>query len=400
MVNAQNEHPVLFRFSIEEWEILFVWLLPEDKLFVANCLVQWFKKGGHTQETIAPNWYKTQDYQNYLYKNKKPEETKIEIPLETTKSVTKRIYNLSSWYTAIRTAASPLWVGIHTAIDHFVKPIPDAIMMYSHAIFGVLSFSYALDLVLDIGVMVKGTFFPKQDELEDKRWKRAWNIFNKDKRPSRIINAAVSLGINIPVFLLTGAFSVPIASITAASLIVGSYVFDVLNPWVTKTVEIKTLEKLKNKITDKEDTCLLAQLDNKIKHVREDRWDIVKGELIGLMGAGFLFAATCAIVFGAALVVAHVCLGVAACSILVARKRSIARRLKVENVSASSDSTVATLLNDAGKPAIERQERAGLPRQSAPLPRNDEVVARVSFFKQTRVLPENVQDALSQCQNR
>lgn len=121
-------------------------------------------------------------------------------------------------------------------------------------LFTLGSLSYLLELITDIGIIFKSTFFPRtQTEKNLSHWQRFKNILKKDNRPLRMANAAVWFSINLTCVLLTGGI--------LFYLNVAGFIFDCAVE-IYKNTSLNSHTKLLNKIN-----CKLDKINNKIDYL-------------------------------------------------------------------------------------------------------------------------------------
>ena len=103
-------------------------------------------------------------------------------------------------------------------------------------IFDVASLYFALELAVDIVMIVKATFFNAKDEEKDlpflERLKLAWarfkHIFLKDERPRRMVNAAFSLALNLAGIIVALVLTGPALPLVVGIIGLASCVIDVV----------------------------------------------------------------------------------------------------------------------------------------------------------------------------
>lgn len=140
---------------------------------------------------------------------------------------TDNAYTVLGWFTSLR-----LFLVRFNRLANFWKH------PFLKKWFAILGFSYAIELIVDIAVVLKETFRPAtaaEKAAEPSRAKRMWNSFKntllKDNRPIRMLNALVWLAVNVTAFVLTGGLSVvarALNSMIANALNVAGFSFDVL----------------------------------------------------------------------------------------------------------------------------------------------------------------------------
>lgn len=84
-------------------------------------------------------------------------------------------------------------------------------------LFSIAGFSYAAELLFDVGVVLYSTFRPSPVPIGT----RFLNVLLKDGRPSRMLNAAVWFSLNLTCFIVTGGLS--------TILTLGGFGFDILH---------------------------------------------------------------------------------------------------------------------------------------------------------------------------
>jgi hypothetical protein len=201
---------------------------------------------------------------------------------------TSMFYHYSGLFSAERLFV----LRTNNILKHFNK---DFIPRFSNTLFPFpfLGFSYGLELLFDIGVLIK-TFI---------QGKSVKDAFYKDDRPSRMANSLVWLTCNIVCFIISGGIINAVVNLAA-------FAFDVGNEYYRTRKELKKYEDLLFKIekkikilqtkidgnskdlflTQKNELqklrCIQNELLNKIKSVKSKRnWVIASttGLLVGMV---------------------------------------------------------------------------------------------------------------------
>ncbi|MBV8802929.1 MAG: hypothetical protein JO131_08225, partial [Gammaproteobacteria bacterium] len=183
-------------------------------------------------------------------------------------------------YTGLFTAERLFVLRGNNILKYFNK---DFIPTFSKTLcpFALFGFSYGLELLFDIGILVKA--FLKGQSVRD--------TFYKDDRPARMANAFVWLACNMLCFVISGGIINAVANLTA-------FAFDIGNELYRTRKELKKYETLLHKVTEKikilegkinktsadlstekneleKLRCVQNQLQNKIQSVKQKRYWIV-----------------------------------------------------------------------------------------------------------------------------
>jgi len=168
---------------------------------------------------------------NYYAKKVKPETKDISYIIRT-----NDLYNKLGWFSSIRLFILRLNRVLAFSNNAFLNTFSKLFFPFVY-----LSFSYALDLLVDSAVLLKSAITKDESVLD---------TFFKDGRASRMANAAVWLTCNIVCFIVT-------AGILNIAFNLATFVFDVFNETYRYQYEIKKYENLQKKIDKR-----IAELQN------------------------------------------------------------------------------------------------------------------------------------------
>lgn len=171
----------------------------EYKAYLADELSERYETGS---EDASPDKWKANKFR------------RISIPatkkLPDTRLKTSYFYERLGTLTSLRLGA----LRINRVFDDFGK----GSALFSK-INSILSLSYGLTLLIDLGMLIKNTWGTKKQRQNTTAWTRLKNAFYKDGRNTRMANDSVWFAINLACFWLTGGVS--------AWLNLSLFVFDV-----------------------------------------------------------------------------------------------------------------------------------------------------------------------------
>lgn len=192
----------------------------------------------------------------------------------------------------LNTSTLYLLEGLYTGIRLVVIRIARIAKTFNRSFlkkwFAILGFSYAIELIADLAIMAKEAFrrsTDKEKEEQPNRLKRFFNrvknVFLKDGRPVRMLNAFVWIILNVLTFALTGGLST-VAQVSAQAIVAANgltlagFIFDVgleayvaIREYVKHTRLINKLRTCKSglvkEITDPKDGLLQKMSNLKIQ---------------------------------------------------------------------------------------------------------------------------------------
>ncbi len=176
------------------------------------------------------------------------------------KWTTARIYLILGWFTSFRLffvrsnrIANYFQDGflVNRVIDvgnEFGNVVINSITQNLDKIAWWASLSYAVELIFDIGVMLRTAFWPTREEKENNpsAWSRVVNTFKKDDRIPRMVNASVWFAINCACWFVAP----PLAAILNLALFTFDFGPDIYKYYRDKWKHDNLLIRIKTRINE------------------------------------------------------------------------------------------------------------------------------------------------------
>jgi hypothetical protein len=234
----------------------------QTKKQVADWLARYYKRGG--KRASADQW-KAKTYEIIANPSSTKEEESEAIAAMNGWNFkrTQSWYAVFGWFTSIRLflartnrvadlAGKPIINKLIISIfELFTSSSNSVLTIIKTRFLAIGGFSYALELLLDIGVLLKHIFKPDEGKKHLPWYKRLHTALCKDNRWYRMLNAAVWLSVNVATFIITGGLS--------SILNICGFSFDPINELILSLPELQ-----KNKVLLQKFNKRLSKLEHKI----------------------------------------------------------------------------------------------------------------------------------------